>query len=222
MVVCISFIGCTDNKRHTPEKEVETVIPPSTQISPQLLVKKAVYYTNQMVKLGKDEDYIRWTLHSQSTIKQIIQELTEKEYETPTKVFVIDNFKASLKCLARSSYINKILADRIISSLPGIINGRNTPESLAATNILCIQDTFQGNGLTDYAIYLLQFENNVYSMIIYKPLGNGLIQIIANFIPGQNLKGIDNADKLHELIKNYYTMSMDVTKLQVRELELNK
>lgn len=210
--VCLS---CTNKQRQfqpeaTPDKELaitggnDTVT--NIKVSSMPTLKEyGLRLTQQMRQLANDQEYLNFCSYSKG-VNKIIADIAQYQYDSPEKVFVVSHL------ITDNS--NSSISDRLVKSIPSQLNALSGANSLAAASLLVTEDAFfYKMNLKGPVIYLYLYEKDWQSMVIFRPVREGIVQANSYFVHHDRLNEIENADD----VKSFFCEVLQMDKVEVQE-----
>lgn len=207
---CLLTLSCT--KRYT------TIIggadqPTAIFIADSLtLQEKGLELTGQMHCLANNEAYIKYCSHSDE-INKLATHIARSDYSVPKKIFAISHLK-SIQNFETDSTIRTLLADKMVRTIPSLINAQSGSTTLAATTLFVTEDVFLHNSLKESTIYLYVYEGDCSSMVLLQPHKDHIVQAHACFVIHSLLKTIQSADD----VKRFFKETIQLEGIMVQEL----
>lgn len=207
---CLLTLSCT--KRYT------TIIggadqPTAIFIADSLTLQgKGLELTCQMHRLANNETYIKYCSHSDE-INKLAAYIGRTDYSVPKKIFAISHLK-SIQNFETDSTIRTLLADKMMRTIPSLINAQSGSTTLAATSLFVTEDVFLHNSLKESTIYLYVYEGDCSSMVLFQPHKDHIVQAHACFVIHSLLKTIQSADD----IKRFFKETIQLEGIMVQEL----
>lgn len=207
---CLLTLSCT--KRYT------TIIggadqPTAIFIADSLTLQgKGLELTCQMHRLANNETYIKYCSHSDE-INKLAAHIGRTDYSVPKKIFAISHLK-SIQNFETDSTIRTLLADKMMRTIPSLINAQSGSTTLAATSLFVTEDVFLHNSLKESTIYLYVYEGDCSSMVLFQPHKDHIVQAHACFVIHSLLKTIQSADD----IKRFFKETIQLEGIMVQEL----
>lgn len=128
---------------------------------------KGLELTCQMHRLANNETYIKYCSHSDE-INKLAAHIGRTDYSVPKKIFAISHLK-SIQNFETDSTIRTLLADKMVRTIPSLINAQSGSTTLAATTLFVTEDVFLHNSLKESTIYLYVYEGDCSSMVLFQP-----------------------------------------------------
>lgn len=207
---CLLTLSCT--KRYT------TIIggadqPTAIFIADSLTLQgKGLELTCQMHRLANNETYIKYCSHSDE-INKLAAHIGRTDYSVPKKIFAISHLK-SIQDFEADSTIRTLLADKMMRTIPSLINAQSGSTTLAATSLFVTEDVFLHNSLKESTIYLYVYEGDCSSMVLFQPHKDHIVQAHACFVIHSLLKTIQSADD----VKRFFKETIQLEGIMVQEL----
>lgn len=178
------------------------------------LQEKGLELTRQMHRLANNEAYIKYCSHSDEINKQAAH-IARTDYSVPRKIFAISHLK-SIQDFETDSTIRALLADKMVRTIPSLINAQSGSTTLAATSLFVTEDVFLHNNLKESTIYLYIYEGDCSSMILFQPHKDHIVQAYACFVIHPLLKTIHSADD----VKRFFKETIQLEGIMVQELTI--
>lgn len=179
---------------------------------PLTLQGKGLELTCQMHRLANNETYIKYCSHSDE-INKLAAHIGRTDYSVPKKIFAISHLK-SIQNFETDSTIRTLLADKMVRTIPSLINAQSGSTTLAATTLFVTEDVFLHNSLKESTIYLYVYEGDCSSMVLFQPHKDHIVQAHACFVIHSLLKTIQSADD----IKRFFKETIQLEGIMVQEL----
>ena len=176
------------------------------------LQEKGLELTRQMHCLANNEAYIKYCSHSDE-INKLATHIARTDYSVPRKIFAISHFK-SIQDFETDITIRTLLADKMIRTIPSLINAQSGSTTLAATTLFVTEDVFLHNSLKESTIYLYVYEGDCSSMVLFQPHKDHIVQAHACFVIHSLLKTIQSADD----VKRFFKETIQLEGIMVQEL----
>lgn len=173
---------------------------------------KGLELTCQMHRLANNETYIKYCSHSDE-INKLAAHIGRTDYSVPKKIFAISHLK-SIQNFETDSTIRTLLADKMVRTIPSLINAQSGSTTLAATTLFVTEDVFLHNSLKESTIYLYVYEGDCSSMVLFQPHKDHIVQAHACFVIHSLLKTIQSADD----IKRFFKETIQLEGIMVQEL----
>lgn len=177
---------------------------------------KGLELTCQMHRLANNETYIKYCSHSDE-INKLAAHIGRTDYSVPKKIFAISHLK-SIQNFETDSTIRTLLADKMVRTIPSLINAQSGSTTLAATTLFVTEDVFLHNSLKESTIYLYVYEGDCSSMVLFQPHKDHIVQAHACFVIHPLLKTIDSADD----VKRFFKETIQLEGIMVQELTTGK
>lgn len=169
--------------------------------------------TRQMHSLACDKRYVELCTTS-GEVTEIIDEIARQKYDTPLKILSINNLQMPFTdTLNLKTNTLKIINDRMIKSIPSILNSQSGASMLAATSLLHADSIFLSPKPKDYAMYLYIYAGKYHSMMILAPRSNSIVQACAYFVTHPMLNEIKTADD----VKRFCLEILNIDNVTVKE-----
>lgn len=179
---------------------------------PLTLQGKGLELTCQMHRLANNETYIKYCSHSDE-INKLAAHIGRTDYSVPKKIFAISHLK-SIQNFETDSTIRTLLADKMVRTIPSLINAQSGSTTLAATTLFVTEDVFLHNSLKESTIYLYVYEGDCSSMVLFQPHKDHIVQAHACFVIHSLLKTIQSADD----VKRFFKETIQLEGIMVQEL----
>lgn len=176
------------------------------------LQEKGLELTGQMHCLANNEAYIKYCSHSDE-INKLAAHIGRTDYSVPKKIFAISHLK-SIQNFETDSTIRTLLADKMVRTIPSLINAQSGSTTLAATTLFVTEDVFLHNSLKESTIYLYVYEGDCSSMVLFQPHKDHIVQAHACFVIHSLLKTIQSADD----VKRFFKETIQLEGIMVQEL----
>lgn len=176
------------------------------------LQEKGLELTCQMHRLANSETYIKYCSHSDE-INKLAAHIARTDYSIPRKIFAISHLK-SIQDFETDSTIRTLLADKMVRTIPSLINAQSGSTTLAATSLFVTEDVFLHNSLKESTIYLYIYEGDCSSMVLFQPHKDQIVQAYACFVIHPLLKTIHSADD----VKRFFKETIQLEGIMVQEL----
>ncbi len=211
-VVCLS---CTNKRQQaqpeaTPDKEL-TIIGSSDTVtnikvsSTSTLKEHGLQLTQQMRQLANDQEYLNFCSHSRD-VNKIVADIAQYQYDSPEKVFSVRHL------IADSS--NPFINDRKVRSIPFQLNALSGATTLAAASLFVADDAFfYGMNLKAPTIYLYLYDGDWQSMVIFRPVREGIVQANSYFVHHGMLNDIKDTDD----VKSFFSEVLEIDSINVQE-----
>lgn len=173
---------------------------------------KGLELTGQMHCLANNEAYIKYCSHSDE-INKLATHIARSDYSVPKKIFAISHLK-SIQNFETDSTIRTLLADKMVRTIPSLINAQSGSTTLAATTLFVTEDVFLHNSLKESTIYLYVYEGDCSSMVLFQPHKDHIVQAHACFVIHSLLKTIQSADD----VKRFFKETIQLEGIMVQEL----
>ena len=173
---------------------------------------KGLELTCQMHRLANNETYIKYCSHSDE-INKLAAHIGRTDYSVPKKIFAISHLK-SIQNFETDSTIRTLLADKMVRTIPSLINAQSGSTTLAATTLFVTEDVFLHNSLKESTIYLYVYEGDCSSMVLFQPHKDHIVQAHACFVIHSLLKTIQSADD----VKRFFKETIQLEGIMVHEL----
>ena len=167
-----------------------------------------------MHRLANNEAYIKYCSHSDEINKQAAH-IARTDYSVPRKIFAISHLK-SIQDFEADSTIRTLLADKMVRTIPSLINAQSGSTTLAATSLFVTEDVFLHNSLKESTIYLYIYEGDCSSMVLFQPHKDHIVQAYACFVIHPLLKTIHSADD----VKRFFKETIQLEGIMVQELTI--
>lgn len=176
------------------------------------LQEKGLELTCQMHRLANNEAYIKYCSHSDE-INKLAAHIARTDYSMPRKIFAIRHLN-SIQDFETDSTIRALLADKMVRTIPSLINAQSGSTTLAATSLFVTEDVFLHNSLKESTIYLYIYEGDCSSMVLFQPHKDHIVQAYACFVIHPLLKTIHSADD----VKRFFKETIQLEGIMVQEL----
>lgn len=178
------------------------------------LQEKGLELIRQMHRLANNEAYIKYCSHSDE-INKLAAHIARTDYSVPRKIFAISHLK-SIQDFEADSTIRTLLADKMVRTIPSLINAQSGSTTLAATSLFVTEDVFLHNYLKESTIYLYIYEGDCSSMVLFQPHKDHIVQAYACFVIHPLLKTIHSADD----VKRFFKETIQLEGIMVQELTI--
>lgn len=178
------------------------------------LQEKGLELTRQMHRLANNEAYIKYCSHSDE-INKLAAHIARTDYSMPRKIFAIRHLN-SIQDFETDSTIRALLADKMVRTIPSLINAQSGSTTLAATSLFVTEDVFLHNSLKESTIYLYIYEGDCSSMVLFQPHKDHIVQAYASFVIHPLLKTIHSADD----VKRFFKETIQLEGIMVQELTI--
>lgn len=178
------------------------------------LQEKGLELTRQMHRLANNETYIKYCSHSDE-INKLAAHIVRTDYSMPRKIFAISHLK-SIQDFETDSTIRTLLADKMVRTIPSLINAQSGSTTLAATSLFVTEDVFLHNSLKESTIYLYIYEGDCSSMVLFQPHKDHIVQAYASFVIHPLLKTIHSVDD----VKRFFKETIQLEGIMVQELTI--
>lgn len=178
------------------------------------LQEKGLELIRQMHRLANNEAYIKYCSHSDE-INKLAEHIARTDYSVPRKIFAISHLK-SIQDFETDSTIRALLADKMVRTIPSLINAQSGSTTLAATSLFVTEDVFLHNYLKESTIYLYIYEGDCSSMVLFQPHKDHIVQAYACFVIHPLLKTIHSADD----VKRFFKETIQLEGIMVQELTI--
>ena len=178
------------------------------------LASQGLRLTQQMRKLANDSGYVANAAHA-GKIKALVADIGKQEYDHPQKIFCITHLHMNMAktLLSQSGATKPLILDRIVRSIPTLLNAQSGADHLAATSLLFAEDAFLYHGLKEYTLYLYLYDSNYQSMVLYRPGKQHIVLANASIVAHDRLKGLTTpAD-----VKQFFADVLDMPEVEVQE-----
>lgn len=175
--------------------------------------------TLQMRQLANDSGYVAHAVHA-GKIKALVEDIGKQEYSKPRKVFRITHLHMNMAkaLLSQSGATKPLILDRIVRSIPSLLNAQGGADHLAATSLLFAEDAFLYHGLKEYTLYLYLYDGNYQSMVLYRPAKQHIVLANASIVAHEKLRGLTTpAD-----VKQFFADVLDMPEVEVQEKQMTK
>lgn len=211
-VVCLS---CTNKRQQaqpeaTPDKELAIIGGSDTVTnikvsSTSTLKEHGLQLTQQMRQLANDQEYLNFCSHSKD-VNKIVADIAQYQYDSPEKVFSVSHL------IADSS--NPSINDRKVRSIPSQLNALSGAAALAAASLFVADDAFfYGMNLKAPTIYLYLYDGDWQSMVIFRPVREGIVQANSYFVHHSMLNDIKDTDD----VKSFFSEVLEIDSTNVQE-----
>lgn len=170
MLLCLSACGSNDSELVTDTLELGTEV------------------TSIMGEMLADPNYLSLTTSSEEIIA-MANSWDTKDYDTPIGIYAvsIDNLNAlfavsDIRLEDFSPELQQLIAQRMWSAVPNMINSRDGMVILALTSTLTASKTFCDVSIKEREMYLYVFEHGMPILIQFIPLGNDVCTVSGNFL----------------------------------------
>ena len=178
------------------------------------LQEKGLELTCQMHRLANNETYIKYCSHSDE-INKLAAHIARIDYSVPRKIFAISHLK-SIQDFETDSTIRTLLADKMVRTIPSLINAQSGSTTLATTSLFVTEDVFLHNSLKESTIYLYIYKDDCSSMVLFQPHKDQIVQAYACFVIHPLLKTIHSVDD----VKRFFKETIQLEGIMVQELTI--
>lgn len=197
MFLCLSACGSHDSELITDTLELGTEV------------------TSIMGEMLADSNYLSLTTSSDEIIA-MANNWDTKDYGTPVQIYAIsiDNLNiffegSDIRLEDFSPELQQLIAQRMWSAVPNMINSRDGMVILALTSTLTASKTFCDVPIKEREMYLYVFEHGMPILIQFIPLGNDVCTVSGNFLyTSDKLSTIADVESL------FFMFSCDVRKVK--------
>lgn len=197
MFLCFSACGSDDRESITDTLELGTEV------------------TSIMGEMLADPNYLSLTTSSEEIVA-MANSWDTKDYDTPVQIYAvsIDNWNiffegSDIRLEDFSPELQQLIAQRMWSAVPNMINSRDGVVILALTSALTASKTFCDVPIKEREMYLYVFEYGMPILIQFIPLGNDVCTVSGNFLyTNDRLSTIDEVEAL------FFMFSCDVRKVK--------
>ena len=181
------------------------------------LQTQGLHLTQQMRQLANDSSYIANAVYSKK-VKALIKDIGSKGYHQPQKIFCVSHLdmQVTKSLLSQSGATKPLIIDRIIRSIPTLLNAQGGADNLAATSLLFAEDAFLYPALKEYTLYLYLYEGNYHSIVLYRPGKQDIVLANASFVIHERLKTL----KTPAEVKQFFAEVLDMPEAEVTEEQL--
>lgn len=197
--------ACSNQSNDEPQVETSTTTTQSID-----LVDKATELASNISLLSNDELYIS-SFTNDSVISSTIDKIATQDLSTPTDIYKLSGIDKSYQTLMsymgnevpefENSKIEEIYKDKLISSLPTILNSASGSAILASTAILTSDDVFLYPDLTEREIYLLLYDGGFNVLVLFVPKGEGIVTANASIVTNEMLSQIQSDGEISGTMK---------------------
>ena len=183
------------------------------------LASQGLRLTQQMRQLANDSGYVAHAVHA-GKIKALVEDIGKQEYSKPRKVFRITHLHMNMAkaLLSQSGATKPLILDRIVRSIPSLLNAQGGADHLAATSLLFAEDAFLYHGLKEYTLYLYLYDGNYQSMVLYRPAKQHIVLANASIVAHEKLRGPTTpAD-----VKQFFAEVLDMPEVEVQEKQMTE
>lgn len=183
------------------------------------LASQGLRLTQQMRQLANDSGYVAHAIHA-GKIKALVEDIGKQEYSKPRKVFRITHLHMNMAkaLLSQSGATKPLILDRIVRSIPSLLNAQGGADHLAATSLLFAEDAFLYHGLKEYTLYLYLYDGNYQSMVLYRPAKQHIVLANASIVAHEKLRGLTTpAD-----VKQFFAEVLDMPEVEVQEKQMTE
>lgn len=183
------------------------------------LASQGLRLTQQMRQLANDSGYVAHAVHA-GKIKALVEDIGKQEYSKPRKVFRITHLHMNMAkaLLSQSGATKPLILDRIVRSIPSLLNAQGGADHLAATSLLFAEDAFLYHGLKEYTLYLYLYDGNYQSMVLYRPAKQHIVLANASIVAHEKLRGLTTpAD-----VKQFFAEVLDMPEVEVQEKQMTE
>lgn len=176
------------------------------------LQEKGLELTRQMHRLANNETYIKYCSHSDE-INKLAAHIARTDYSMPRKIFAIRHLN-SIQDFETDSTIRALLADKMVRTIPSLINAQSGSTTLATTSLFVTEDVFLHNYLKESTIYLYIYKDDCSSMALFQPHKDHIVQAYACFVLHPLLKTIQSTED----VKRFFKETIQLEGIMVQEL----
>ena len=226
ITICISVVSCTNNhKQFQPEttqyKELPVIGGKDTIANIKIssmqtakgqtsLKEHGVQLTLQMSQLANNQEYLNLCSNSKD-VNKVVSDISQCKFNIPEKVFCISHLQSSLKMSAKSC---PEIFEKLIRSIPSQLNALSGSALLAATSLLVSEDAFiYEMSLKEPVIYLYHYKGDWQSMVIFRPIHDGIVLANSYFVHHSMLNEIKNSSD----VKSFFSDVLRMDKVYVQE-----
>ena len=174
------------------------------------LKEHGIQLTLKMSQLSNNQEYLNLCSNSKE-VNKIIADISQCKYDIPEKVFCVSHLQSSLKISDNS---DSIIIERMVRSIPVQLSALNGSASLAATSLLVYEDAFfYEMNLKEPVLYLYLYERGWQSMVIFRPMRDGIVLVNSYFVYHRILNDIENSDD----VKSFFSEVLKINKVYVQE-----
>lgn len=178
------------------------------------LASQGLRLTQQMRQLANDSGYVTHAVHA-GKIKALVEDIGKQEYSKPRKVFRITHLHMNMAkaLLSQSGATKPLILNRIVRSIPSLLNAQGGADHLAATSLLFAEDAFLYHGLKEYTLYLYLYDGSYQSMVLYRPAKQHIVLANASIVAHEKLRGLTTpAD-----VRQFFADVLDMPEVEVQE-----
>jgi hypothetical protein len=186
-LVLLSSTACSKIEAKSVDKE-------------HFFLKEAIHLTDEMDDLAESKEYLTLMTSSQSMI-QIAEEIGAQNYETPSKIYLLELPKDILNQLSEANGLDKKslegMSDSVLEKVRSKVNGNifalminssSSSENLALTSMLTWGKSYQQpKGWSNNTIALLLYDGDYSSMVSFVQSGDEIISASSSFIKNNDL-----------------------------------
>ena len=178
------------------------------------LASQGLRLTQQMRQLANDSGYVAHAVHA-GKIKALVKDIGKQKYDHPQKIFRITHLHMNMAkaLLSQSGATKPLILDRIVRSIPTLLNAQGGADHLAATSLLFAEDAFLYHGLKEYTLYLYLYDGNYQSMVLYRPAKQHIVLANASIVAHERLKGLTTTSD----VRQFFAEVLDMPEVEVQE-----
>lgn len=176
-----------------------------------VLTAKGLELISRMNSLARSNEYISTATSSQPILDQI-QLIAAADYTSPEEIFVIDRsgFAADT-----TDFVRGYIREKAICSIPSMLNALDGAQTLSASAILQVDETFRCNAPGHTVIYLYAYRAAYSVMVTYSPGEDGTVAATASFVKFSSTEPATISHHVAEAIGSV----IDSTDITVRSID---
>ncbi len=176
-----------------------------------MLTAKGLELISRMNSLARSNEYISTATSSQPILDQI-QLIAAADYTSPEEIFVIDGsgFAADT-----TDFVRGYIREKAIRSIPSMLNALDGAQTLSASAILQVDETFRCNAPGHTVIYLYAYRAAYSVMVTYSPGEDGTVAATASFVKFSSTEPATISHHVAEAIGSV----IDSTDITVRSID---
>ena len=174
--------------------------------------------------MAESEEYISLVSVSLE-LEEIIRIIGEGDYSTPKVVYKITIPKGAAAFLYMGDNITKVpellkeeIERRNIAAIPTKINTFNGVQSVAATSLITLGDSFINGDLKNNTLYIYLYEGEYSVIVSYFPGSESIVNATAVFVINDTLKQISSDSEMSEWIAEHISL----VDCEIEKIELVK
>lgn len=176
-----------------------------------MLAAKGLELISRMNNLAHSKEYISTATSSQPILDQI-ELIAAADYTSPEEIFVIDGsgFAADT-----TDFVRGYIREKAIRSIPSMLNALDGAQTLSASAILQVDETFRCNAPGHTVIYLYAYRAAYSVMVTYSPGEDGTVAATASFVKFSSTEPATISHHVAEAIGSV----IDSTDITVRSID---